>query len=38
MWSTSLTSSHTVPVLVSDRVSLTAADGEELLTICIRRL
>ena len=37
VWSTPLTSGHSALVLAGGGIFLTAADGESLLTICLRR-
>ena len=37
VWSTPLPSGHSSPVLAGEHVFLTGAEGEDLLTICLRR-
>ncbi len=37
VWRASLPSGHSSPVLAGDRIFLTGTDGDELLTICLRR-
>jgi outer membrane protein assembly factor BamB len=37
VWKTALPTGHSSPVLLGDRIFLTAADGDRLLTICLRR-
>lgn len=37
LWKTELAAGNSSPVLLGDRIILTAAEGEELLTICLNR-
>ncbi len=37
VWKTSLLPGHSSPVLVGDRIFLTAAEGDRLFTLCLRR-
>ena len=37
VWKTALPPGHSSPVLLGDRIFLTASDGERLLTLCLRR-
>ena len=37
LWKTSLPPGHSSPVLAGDRIFVTGAEGEKLLTVCLRR-
>lgn len=37
LWSTAVPSGHSSPILAGGRIFLTAAEGEDLVTICLRR-